>query len=62
MVNDDNIEMIREEQWLEVVYGTSSRLANDQWLTKVQKEGSWICEPEELRSKVLAEAGLEKNF
>lgn len=62
MVSKDNLESIREDDWLEVVYGTSSRLENDAWLEKVQEEGAWITDPEELRAKILEKAELDKIY
>ena len=57
-----NIEELREDDWLEAVYGAQSRLTNDQWLEKVtDKKGkaSWIFNPKELRNKLFAQAGID---
>ena len=34
LVNEENLEILREENWLEDVYGAQSRLANHMWLEK----------------------------
>ena len=42
VLDDENLEIIREEDWLDIVYGHSSILSNDRWLQKVSTDGSWI--------------------
>lgn len=59
MVSDENLDALREDDWLEKVYGYSSSLKNDAWLEKVQGDASWITEPEEIRAKILAQASLD---
>ena len=58
LVNKDIIEAIREDQWLEEVYGQNSRLDNALWVEKVTKKAKWIYEPSEMRKKLFAEAGI----
>ena len=54
-----SIEELREDIWLEEVYGAQSRLANDAWLTKVSdKKASWIFEPKALRTKLFEMAKI----
>ena len=62
MVSGDNIDLLREDDWLEKVYGPSSRLENDVWLEKVQGDASWITEPEEIRAKILEQASLDNLY
>lgn len=57
LVSDDCLEIVREDQWLESVYGAQSRLENSAWLERVQKDGKWIFDPKELRAKLFAQAG-----
>ena len=61
-----NAEMIQEgiveEEWLEQVYGAKSTLQNEEWLSKVMKDGSWIFDPAATRAKVLEKAELEVRF
>ena len=35
ILDEENLEVIREEQWLDDVYGNQSRLTNERWLEKV---------------------------
>ena len=62
MVSTETTDVLREDVWLEQVYGTSSRLKNDAWLEKVQGDASWITEPEEIRAKILEQAGLDNLY
>ena len=55
----DTLEIVKEDQWLEEVYGAQSRLDNDEWLSKVQKDGNWIFDAKELRKRLFAAAELE---
>ena len=59
ILDEDNLETLREEHWLEDVYGAQSRLANDQWLAKVSHEGNWIFRPKEMRVRIFAQADVK---
>ena len=52
LVNKDVIEVIREDQWLEDVYGQNSRLDNAIWVEKVTKTAKYIYQPAEMRKKI----------
>ena len=49
IVDTEVLLELREDHWLEEVYGAQSRLDNDQWLQKVQAGGSGLLKPDELR-------------
>lgn len=64
MRNKDKLEELREDVWLDEVYGAMSRLDNASWLKKVSdKKGkaSWIFEPINLRAKVMEITGIQKR-
>ena len=50
----DNIESIREEQFLEEVFGAASRLMSDAWCQKVATAAKWIFNADEMRKKLFA--------
>ena len=59
LVKKQSIEELREDIWLEEVYGAQSRLTNDAWLAKVaDKKASWIFEPKALRTKLFEMAKI----
>ena len=58
MVSKDNIEVIREDQWLEQIYGAKSRLENDQWVEAIKLKAHWIFNAEQLRAKLFEQAGV----
>ena len=59
LVSNDNLDFIREDVWLESIYGHNSRLENQQWLEKIVTPGSsWILEPSRLRSELFKQANI----
>ena len=56
----DNVELLREDIYLEAVYGATSRLQNEEWLDKHKKEAKWVFEPMELRKRLfeVSEVGM----
>ena len=58
MTKEDTMLALREDQFLEDVYGSASRLDNDQWLAKVSKTSKWILDAGSLRKKVLDAASV----
>jgi len=54
MLKKDTVEELREEQWLDSIYGTQSRLDNDLWVAKVKKEAKWIFSAKEMRTRIFA--------
>ena len=55
-------EEILESDWLETIFGTSSKLENEHWLRKVSKDASWIFDASELRAKVLKASELDYRY
>ena len=58
LLKKDVVEVIREEQWLEEVYGAQSRLESSAWVAKVSREANWIFNPDQMRKKIFTEAGV----
>lgn len=52
----DVFENIREEVWLEEVFGAQSRMESDAWVEKVKGEAVWIFDSAAVRKKIFAEA------
>ena len=60
LVNTNNIDELREDDWLDNLFGVQSRLPNDTWLTKVQeKNANWVYDPKQLRAKLFAQASIQ---
>lgn len=58
LVSEDLIEGLREDHFLEEVYGAQSRLQNDVWVEKVSKVANWVFDACELRKKVFDSASI----
>ena len=50
------IEPLREDKWLEEVFGVVSRLKSDLWAEKVSTTANWIFNCSETRKKLFHEA------
>ena len=60
---NEQIEVIREDQYLEDVYGVSSRLTNGDWMKKMVKDAKWIFDSADLRKRILEAANIDaKHF
>ena len=59
LVSNDVIETVREDQWLDDVYGTNSRMHNQDWLQKVVKDGNWLFVAKDLRKRVFKAAEID---
>ena len=55
---EDIFETIREEVWLEEVFGAQSRLESDAWVDKVKGTANWIFDATATRRKIFAEAKI----
>ena len=53
--------MVREDQFLEDMYGASSRLASEDWLKKICKEAKWVFDSKELRKRLFEAAEIEQR-
>ena len=56
LLDEETLEILREEQWLEDVYGAQSRLENSRWLEKVSGQGNWVFDSREFRKRIFAQA------
>ena len=56
MLDKDVLEVIREEHWLEDVFGAQSRLPSDAWVQKVATTANWIFNTKDVRKKLFAES------
>ena len=50
---------MREDQYLEDVFGAASRLKAQEWLAKMGKEARWVFDSAQLRKRLLEAASLE---
>jgi len=55
-------EIVREDQLLEDIYGSSSRLENQEWLNKVSKDTVWVFSAKELRKRLFDAAELSNKY
>lgn len=58
LIDADALLELREDEWLEEVYGAQSRLDNAAWLAKVAKGADWLLNADDLRVKLFAKAGI----
>jgi len=57
------IEVIREDQYLEDIYGVQSRIENQVWMQKMCKEAKWVFDTADIRKRILEAAGIDaKHF
>ena len=61
MQGDDPLEILREDDFLDAVYGAKSRVHRDQWVEAVTNEANWIVNSDKLREKVMAAASVGKR-
>ena len=62
LLDEENLEIVREEQWLDSVYDAKSMLKNDIWLEKVSTVGSWIFSSVELRKRLFSTASVTYKY
>ena len=55
----DLVETLREDQYLEDVYGPASRLETEDWVKAMCKQAKWVFDSAELRQRLLALAEIE---
>ena len=53
------IEALREDKWLEQIYGAQSRLKSDQWVRQVSTEANWIFNMDQVRKELFTEASVD---
>ena len=57
----DVCEILREDHWLEQVYGANSRLQSDDWVQKVSTTANWIFNPSHMRHRLFELAQVAKR-
>jgi len=55
----EQVEILREDQYLEDVYGVQSKLDNEPWLAKNAKEANWVFNTVSLRKRLFEAAEIE---
>jgi len=53
-------EAVREDKFLDEVYGHQSKLDNDPWLKGVSTKSSWIFDSKQLRQRVFEAAKIQQ--
>ena len=61
MEDDETMEILREDEFLEAVYGAKSRVHRDQWVEAVTQDANWIVNSDKLREKVMSTASVSKR-
>jgi hypothetical protein len=61
-INEDVLDTIREDCFLEDVFGFNSRLEYAIWLERTVKFGAWILNAHTLRAKVLEKSELNFRY
>ena len=46
---EEQVEPLREDIYIEDMYGTTSRLKSEEWIDKMCKEGKWLLDSSEIR-------------
>lgn len=57
----DAVEIIREDKWLEQVFGVQSRLKSDLWVKQVSTVANWIFNTDQVRKELFSEAGIDSR-
>ena len=55
----EQVQTIREQEFLENLFGYRSRLDNKEWPERLVSKVSWLLEPEKLRAMILEMAEIE---
>ena len=58
LTSEDTREYVREEQFLEEVFGAASRLLSEAWCQKVATSAKWIFNANDMRKKLFAQAEI----
>ena len=56
LVHEDTVVILREDQWLEEVFGANSRLQNAAWVQQVSTTANWIFDAKKIRQKLFTAA------
>ena len=55
----DQVQNIREQEFLENLFGYRSRLDNKEWQERLVSKVDWVLKPEKLRAMILEIAEIE---
>ena len=53
------MEVLREDQYLEDVFGIKASLEREEWLDKMNTSSSWLYDPAQVRKRLFELAGVE---
>ena len=56
---EEQVEPLREDIYIEDMYGTTSRLKSEEWIDKMCKEGKWLLDSSEIRKRLFEAAQFE---
>ena len=62
MLKEENIAVLREDEWLDDVFGPQGRLNKQWWIEKVTEKGKWIFSASGLRKRVIKQADLDMRY
>ena len=55
----EQVETVREDQFVEDIFGIQSRLQNVDWLERMKEKAHYIFDTSEIRARVLKAAEIE---
>ena len=55
----DQVEDVREDQYLEDLYGMKSYMDTEDWMKKMVEDGKWVFDSAQLRKRLLEAAEIE---
>ena len=55
----EQVETVREEQFVEDIFGINSKLANAEWLAAITAKAAYIFDTAEMRNRLLKAAEIE---
>ena len=55
----EQVETVREDQFVEDIYGINSKLANAEWLEAITTKAAYIFDTAEMRNRLLKAADIE---
>ena len=61
MFDTETLEILREDDFLEAVYGAKSRVGRDTWVDAVKESANWVTDSFKLREKVMSAAQISKR-
>jgi len=56
-----SVEEVREDQFLEEIYGNRAHLDKSEWLDKISNEVNWIFDSAKIRQRLFLSANIEQR-